>query len=343
MSIKKQIMLRFFLSLFGALCLLSCNSRAAYYSFDGFALGTTYHVVYQSPQGKAPKALQARLAKGIGQSITALNLSLSVYDPASIISKLNRNEEVELDSLFLNLFYRAKEITALTGGAFDISAGPYFERGGFGAGQRVQTTQAQLDSIAAFVGMDKVRIEGKKLFKSDPRVMLNANAIAKGYASDLVGMRFAELGIENFLVEIGGEIYCRGRNADGLPWSIGIDRPEYGNIVPRANMQAILQVSGGGLATSGNYRTYFEENGQKFGHTINPVTGRSVQHNLLSATVIAEDCMTADALATAFMVMGLEASLQFLEAHPRWQAYLIYSDASGAFQSAQTPGIVLKN
>ena len=333
-------MSRFLLGLFGALCLLSCNSRAEYYSFDGFALGTTYHIVYQAPIGVCTKSLQAKVLDEVERTLEEINLSLSVYEPESIISKINRNENVVPDSLFVNLFNRAKEISYLTGGAFDISAGPYFERGGFGAGERVQTSQAQLDSIAVFVGMDKVRIEGQRLVKSDSRVTLNANAIAKGYTSDLMGMRFLGLGITDFLVEIGGEISCRGLNANGAPWSIGIDRPEYGNIVAGANMQAILQLSGGGLATSGNYRKYFEENGQKFGHTINPVTGLSVQHSLLSATVIAEDCMTADALATAFMVMGLEASLQFLEAHPQWQAYFIYSDASGAFQSAQTSGVM---
>jgi Membrane-associated lipoprotein involved in thiamine biosynthesis len=336
-------MLRFLLSLFVALCLLSCNSRAEYYSFDGSALGTTCHVVYQSPAGLNPQRLHAKIIQRFKQTIEEVNLSLSVYEPQSVISKVNRNEDVVLDSLFVKLFYRAKEITDLTGGAFDISASPYFERGGFGAGERVQTTQAELDSIAAFVGMDKFRIEGQKLFKSDPRATLNANAIAKGYASDLLGLRLEELGIAHFLVEIGGEIACKGLNAEGAPWSIGIDRPEYGNMASGANMQAIMQLSGGGgLATSGNYRRYYEENGQKFGHTIDPSTGLSVQHSLLSATVVAEDCMTADALATAFMVMGVEASLQFLEAHPQWQAYFIYSDASGAFQSAKTAGIMLK-
>ena len=196
-------MLRFFLSLLGGLCLLSCNSRADYYSFDGFALGTTYHIVYQSPVGKNNKAMLAKVMAAAEQAFEEINLSLSVYEPQSIISKVNRNEDVTLDSLFVNLFKRAGEITDLTGGAFDISAGPYFERGGFGAGERVQSSQAQLDSIAAFVGMDKMRIEGQKLIKSDPRATLNANAIAKGYTSDLVGLRLLGLGITDFLVEIG--------------------------------------------------------------------------------------------------------------------------------------------
>ena len=319
-----------------SMLICSCNYRAEYTILDGFALGTTYHIVYAAPTGLDVPAM-------VKQAFTDIDVSLSVYNKESVISKVNRNEPVALDTLFIRVFERGKEIYALTRGAFDMAAAPYFDLWGFGYKHREEVTRAKLDSIASFAGMDKIWLSDGKIGKADPRVSLNANAIAKGYASDVIASRLRGAGVVNLLVEVGGEIYCEGVNAKGGMWSIGIDRPEYGNYIPGKDMEETILLSGQGLATSGNYRNYFEEEGHKYGHTIDPATGKPVQHSLLSATVVASDCMTADALATAFMVMGLEKTRIFLDTHPQVDAYLIYSDDTGAFQSFATSNITIKN
>ena len=311
--------------------LFSCNYRADYKTLDGFALGTTYHIVYQQSNSD--------ISHIVTQAFRDVDASLSVYNKESIISKVNRNEPVELDTLFVNVFKRGKEIYTLTNGAFDMAAAPYFDLWGFGFKHRELVSREKLDSISIFAGMDKIWLSDGKIEKADPRVSLNANAIAKGYCPDVIASRLRAVGVKNFLIEVGGEIYCEGVNAQRKPWSIGVDRPEYGNLIPGMSMQAILKISGRGLATSGNYRNYYESNGQKFGHTIDPATGSPVQHSLLSATVITHDCMTADAMATAFMVMGLEKTKIFLETHPQFDAYLIYTDVTGAYQSFATQNV----
>jgi len=186
--------------------------------------------------------------------------------------------------------------------------------------------------------MDKVKIENGKLVKSDPRVSLNANAIAQGYTSDVIAREFDKMGISNYMIEVGGEIYCKGVNAKGKEWTVGIDKPIEGNVVPGSDLQEVLSISGKGLATSGNYRKYYEENGKKYSHTIDPKTGYPVVHSLLSATLIANDAMTADALATFFMVVGLEKAQEYLAANPDIDAYLVYSQ-DGKFAVYKTKGI----
>jgi len=342
LDVIRKTMRRFIVIIAFILPLCSCNFRAEHKILNGFALGTTYHIVYEEPIRKNGVSEPCPDIPGIiAQAFKDIDFSLSVYNKESIISKVNRNEPVDLDTLFVNVFNRGKEIYALSGGAFDMAAAPYFDLWGFGFKNRELVTQAKLDSIAVFAGMDKIWLTDGKIEKADPRISLNANAIAKGYCSDVIASRLRAAGVENFLVEVGGEIYSAGLNTSaGRAWSVGIDRPEYGNYLPGKEMQAILILkSDRGLATSGNYRSFYEEDGQKYGHTIDPATGKPVQHSLLSATVIASDCMTADALATVFMVIGLEKTIMFLDAHPRIDAYLIYSDDSGAFQSFATQNI----
>ena len=360
-----------------AMLFCSCNFHAEYITLNGFALGTTYHIVYEQPASMTTRRDAARNSRTgdtdsrseaynsrtdvssdsrseasnsrsdvsylVAEAFKEMNASLSVYNQESVISKVNRNEPVELDSLFLNVFNRGKEIYTLTQGAFDMAAAPYFDLWGFGFKNRERVTQAALDSIAHFSGMDKIWLSDGKIEKADPRVSLNANAIAKGYCSDLIATRLKSVGIKNFLVEIGGEIYCEGVNPQGRKWGIGIDSPKYGNMIPGRELEAKLMISGRGLATSGNYRNFYESEGKKYGHTIDPATGTPVQHSLLSATVLAPDCMSADAFATAFMVMGLEKSILFLKNHPELDSYFIYSDKSGAFQSFATQNVVIFN
>ncbi|MDR0581520.1 MAG: FAD:protein FMN transferase [Prevotellaceae bacterium] len=301
-------------------CLLfsACASRSGdYQAIEGFTLGTTFRIVYE---GVPPAAVQA----GIDSVLEQIDHALSVYNPQSIISKVNRNEAVMVDSFFTAVFRRSYEIYLETDGAFDISASPLFNAWGFGFTDREMMTQAKVDSLKQFSGMHHVRLEGARIVKDDPRVTLNANAIAKGFGVDRVALFLEQSGSRNYLVEIGGEVRCKGKNAEGKDWAIGIDKPLDGNMFPGEHLQTVVRLTDKALATSGNYRQYYEENGKKYAHTIHPATGYPVAHNLLSATVLAGDCMTADAYATAFMVVGLEGAQQLLAAHPELGAYLIY-------------------
>ena len=312
--------------------LLSCNfSGRQYRIIDGFALGTTYHIVYCDVQNRD-------FQPAIDSLLAVFCKSLSIYDSASIIAKVNRNEPVEVDDFFERVFNRSREIYAISAGAFDISAAPLFDVWGFGFKHKEKVTPQVIDSIRKFVGMDKVWLEDRRVIKADPRVNLCMNAVAKGYSSDIVAVYLEAEGITDYLVEIGGEIRCAGKNKRGRPWAVAIDSPEDGNMTPGENVQAILQFTDRSMATSGNYRKYYIEGGKKIAHTINPNTGYPVTHTLLSATVLADDCMTADAYATVLMVLGVEEAEQFLDKHPELDAYLIY-DENGTMKSWGTPAV----
>lgn len=308
-----------------------CTKEMEYKTIDGFAQGTTFHIAY-SPD--IPDSLESF----VNEILNRIDTSLSVYNDSSIISKLNRGESVEMDSLFINVFNRSKEIYEISNGAFDISGAPLFDAWGFGFKNRIHVTQRDIDSILTFVGMDKVKIENGVLVKRDKRLSLNANAIAQGYSSDVIAGEFDKLGIKNYLIEVGGEIYCKGVNSKGKNWTIGIDKPIDGNMIKGENLQDILSLTGKGLATSGNYRKFYEEGGEKYSHTIDPKTGYPVKHSLLSATVIAVDAMTADALATFFMVVGLDKTKEFLGKNTGIDAYLVYADGE-KFKVYKTKGV----
>ncbi len=307
----------------------SCASPAPYTRISGFVEGTTYAITYEGADTLKAE-IEALLAR--------FDNSLSVYNSASIISKVNRNEAVELDSFFVTCFSLAQKISKASNGAFDISAAPLFQVWGFGS-QKISDipSKAQVDSLKAFCGMDKIRIENNRIVKTDPRVSLNANAIAKGYSADVVAHFLESRGKRSYLVEIGGEIFCRGINQRGSPWIIGIDRPTDGNYTPGADVQAKLKLSGKGLATSGNYRKFFVINGQKYAHTINPATGYPSHNNLLSASVVAPTCGEADAYATVLMVVGLDSAKRMLQLHPELDALLIYAEGV-EFKTYATPG-----
>lgn len=332
---KKSHLNLFITAIAATLLFTECSPNQEYKVIDGFTQGTTYHIVYEYP-GKDS------LNSVIDEILTSIDNSMSVYNPKSIVSVINSGRDTTLDSLFINVFNKSVEINKISAGAFDISGAPLFEAWGFGSGKRVtDMTKPVVDSLLQYVGMDKVKIENGKLIKLKDGVRLNFNAIAQGYTSDVIADEFDKRGIKNYLIEVGGEIYCKGYNSKGDEWSVGIDRPEEGNVIPGEEVQAILLLKDRGLATSGNYRKFIEENGEKFSHTIDPRSGYPVKNRLLSATVIAPDAMTADALATFFMVDGLERAKAFLLENPEIDAYLIYSE-EGAFRSYITSGIKIK-
>ena len=262
-------------------------------------------------------------------------MSLSNYKDSSIISRINRNEDVVPDSFFIEAFRRSVEISALTDGAFDITVGPLVKAWGFGPDAHKTFTEAKRDSLLKLVGMDKVSMVNGRLVKSIPNVILDFNAIAQGYSVDVVSHFFDGLGIKNYLVEIGGEVRAKGKKAGNF-WRIGIDKPEDNNMTPGQTLQAIIKLSDKSISTSGNYRKFYIEDGIKYSHEINPKTGYPAKNTLLSASVIADDCAMADGLATAFMVMGKDKTIEFLRIHPEFEAFLVYSDE----RVILTPGLL---
>jgi thiamine biosynthesis lipoprotein len=294
----------------------SCNEKQEKYQRDeGLIFGTTYHIIYEYKKD---------IHDDIRAKLLEFNSSLSTYEKGSIISKVNRNEAVLLDDYFTKCFNKAKEISEKTEGAFDMTVAPLVNAWGFGFSKRDSVSTGLVDSLLHYVGMDKVKIVNGRLVKKYPGVMLDASAIAKGYGVDVAAEFLEKKGIRNYLVEIGGEMRVKGVNASGVPWRVGIDKPIDDPKVLHRELEEIIRMSEGALATSGNYRNFYVKDGKKYAHTIDPKTGYPVQHELLSASVYAPDCMTADAYATAFMVLGLKKAKKIVEETPELEAYFIY-------------------
>jgi thiamine biosynthesis lipoprotein len=304
------------------------NKKPVFANFTGFTQGTTYSIVYDNRKNISPEELKLKVEKILHD----FDMSLSIYLDSSIISKINRNEEVVPDSFFIEVFNKSVLISEMTAGAFDITVGPLVKAWGFGPDEHKSFTEEKRDSLMKFVGMGKVSLINGRLIKSDPGMYLDVNAIAQGYSVDVICRYFDNLGILNYLVEIGGEVRAKGNKAGAL-WRIGIDKPEDNNMSPGQTLQGIIKITDKAVSTSGNYRKFYIEDGIKYSHEIDPKTGYPAKNTLLSATIIADDCAMADGIATAAMVMGKEKTIRFLEIHPEIQAYLIYSDDSGNFKT----------
>ncbi len=313
------------------LIFFSCRQNPDYSSFAGAAQGTTYSIVYEN-QGKIdPQSLRQEIEK----ILLDFDMSLSLYKDSSILSKINRNETVIPDKFFIHVFKRSSEISQLTDGAFDVTVGPLVRAWGFGPEEHRNVTASRVDSLLDLVGMQKVELKDGKIIKSDARIILDFNAIAQGYSVDVVYEFLEEKGIRSFLIEIGGEVRAKGTKG-GEMWRIGIDRPVDNNMSPGSDLKAIIRIKDRSLATSGNYRRFYVENGIKYSHTIDPRTGYPAKNQLLSATILASDCATADGIATACMVMGKEKSIEFIDLNPEFDAYLIYSDDKGDLKTWMT-------
>ncbi|MDD2285711.1 MAG: FAD:protein FMN transferase [Paludibacter sp.] len=318
------------------LVLLSCQhnhqQEQEYIKNSGRIHGTFYHVTYLQPEGK-------NLQTEIEAKMREFELSLSTFNSNSIISRINNNDDsVIVDEYFETMYHEAVLVSQNTSGAFDITVAPLVNAWGFGFGNQERKKIPDVNSILPYIGYHKIRLENKKLLKSDKRILLDASAIAKGQSSDIIGKLLEAHGCENYMVEIGGEIACKGLNPNGKKWQIGIDRPTEEIFDEQRKLQTILAISNCGLATSGNYRQYYYKDGKKFAHTINPHTGYPVDHNLLSATVIAASSMRADAFATAFMVLGVDSSLAVCRRIPDIECYLIYADKAGNYQVSYSEG-----
>ncbi len=303
------------------LCCCSCNQLPVQH-FSGTAFGTLFNITYLGePSTTLPRQVDSLLKE--------INSTFSIFDTNSLISRINVGEDVPLNEDFAHVLSTSLSISQKTDGAFDCTIQPLVELWGFGReGQRHTVPQAEIDSVKQFVGSPLISLRDGRVRKADPRVQLNFNAIAKGYAVDRVADFLQTQGYENCLVEIGGEIVARGTK-NGKPWKVGIQVPtEQADGAIESNESFPLQNQA--VATSGNYRNYFEEEGVRYTHILNPVTGRPEQSNLLSVTVIANDCCTADAYATAFMVLGIDRATEIAKQH-NLTVWFIYTE-NGKFQ-----------
>jgi thiamine biosynthesis lipoprotein len=269
------------------------------------------------------------MAAGIKAELLKVDQSLSPFNEKSIITAVNQNKAVQLDSMFLDVYNLAVQISDETDGAFDITVAPLVNAWGFGFKNSTLPSPYQVDSLRQIVGYQKVSLENGHIKKKDPRIMLDCSAIAKGYGCDVIAKYLRSRGVKNFMVEIGGEIVTSGLNPERLPWKVGVTKPSDDSLSTSHELQTVLNVTDMAMATSGNYRNFYYKGGKKYAHTIDPKTGFPVQHNILSATVIAKSCAEADAYATSFMVMGLEKAQKVMERRPELMAYIIYSDQNG--------------
>lgn len=304
----------------GTIYIIKQQQDAPYQHDKGAIFGTTYSIIYQSNEN---------LNKEIMAALNEVDRAMSTFNKGSVISKINRNEQVQPDKMFVDVFQLANKISIETNGAFDVTVAPLVNAWGFGFKNGVHPTPQTIDSLKQFIGYQKVSYVNERIKKQDPRLMLDFSAIAKGYGCDVVANLLKRKGIDNFMVEIGGEIVTRGISEKRLPWKVGVTKPTDDSLNVNQELQTILNVTDKSMATSGNYRKFYYKNGKKYAHTIDPNTGYPVQHNILSSTVLAKTCAEADAYATAFMVLGLDKAKKVLEQHPELMAYFIYSDKNG--------------
>ncbi len=288
---------------------------------SGEAQGTTYRITYSSNDN-------SNYAIEVDSLLKEIDSSLSSYLPVSIISRMNTNDTgVVADRFFTDVFKKSQEVSDRTKGAFDITIAPLVNAWGFGYERNTIHDKHKIDSLRNLIGYRMVRLSSNKLIKEKRDIMLDVNAIAQGYSVDIVSDFLESKGITSYLVEIGGEVRAKGKKENGALWKIGIEQP-LDNLPVKKRIEKIISLKNIAIATSGNYRKYFEENGQKYSHIIDPATGYPARNNLLSATVIAADCISADAYATTFMVMGLEKSRQFLSQNKdlNLEVFFIYDD-----------------
>ncbi|MCL2040616.1 MAG: FAD:protein FMN transferase [Bacteroidales bacterium] len=313
-----------------AFCHCSQQGNMKRFTFSGGTQGTYYQITYYAADSIVT---QTQIQEALDKFLQVASL----WDPDSEISRVNRNENVKVGTDFQAIFHEAQEISRLTGGAFDVTVGGLVNAWGFGPHQKADSVLIKIDSLRQYVGYQNVDLIDSEVVKKYPNTKIDFNAIAKGYSVDLMAKILWHHDIDNFLVNIGGEIYASGLKPDGGKWNVGIEKPAETNISAQ-NVLENIALSNKATATSGTYRNYFVKDSIRYSHTIDPTTGRPVEHTLLSVTVIADRCVTADALATAFMVMGVEKAMEFLSQNPQFDGYFIYCDEDNELQVVYTEG-----
>jgi thiamine biosynthesis lipoprotein len=315
------------------LTIFTCNPKPAYEycKIEGFAQGSSYHITFENTTKKNYNVV-------IDSILRDFDMSLSEFIPNSIISRINSNDPtVKVDEHFKTIFLKSKQIWEQSGGAMDITVGPIINALGFGPTTKSVVDSASIKRLLKYVGFEKVSLENNRVIKADTAIKLDVNSIAQGYSVDVVCNFFDSQGINNYMVEIGGEVRAKGKNSKGQFWRIGIDKPEEG-LEPGEKLQTIISLKNQSVTTSGNYRKFYEENNVKYSHIINPKTGFSVNSRLLSVSIVAKDCITADGWDTPLMVMGLEKGIEILKKHTELEALLIYTDENGNYQEYMTDG-----
>ncbi len=333
------------LLIIGTIYIARQEHSKTYRHAEGSIFGTIYHITYEADRDLQPDMVEA---------LMRVDNSLSMFNDSSVISRINRGEDVNLSKqrMFVEVFQLAQTISKETNGAFDITVAPLVNAWGFGFKNDTKPSPAAIDSLRQFIGYQNVNIVNHQVQKTDPRTMLDCSAIAKGYGTDVVARLLRSKDVSNFMIEIGGEVVVAGKNDRGGPWRIGVTKPTEDPENQNNELQAVLSLpyhnststskhTFSALATSGNYRNFYYKDGKRYAHTIDPRTGYPVQHNILSATVIAPNCATADAYATSFMVLGLDSAKQVLAHHPELLAYLIYTDEKGQYATWQSDQLLI--
>ena len=330
-SLVKPVFLLFAITVL----IVSCSKPEAKlqkFTLDGRVQGTYYHIVYYHFDDKAATQknllTQAGIQHGIDSIFKAIDETLSLWNPNSILSKVNENKETLLNQIFIDNFNSAMAFSELTDGDFDITVAPLIKAYGFANEKGSKPTDRQADSLLQYIGYKKVQIKDGKLEKQYPQTQLDFNAIAQGYTTDCISKYLSAHNITSHIVDVGGEVYASGKKPDGQQWRVAIEQPSDSINAPR-RYNTLVRLENQSIVTSGNYRKYTIENGIKYTHTINPHTGKPAKHSLLSVSVTAPTSTEADALATAFMVMGMEKAEQFMVKHPEYQAVFIYCDKDG--------------
>ncbi|MDD3891866.1 MAG: FAD:protein FMN transferase [Bacteroidales bacterium] len=309
----------------------SCSSKE-YIQLTGFAQGTTYAITFADKQGRD-------FHGDIEQIFEQVDQSMSLYRDSSIINLFNSaNDCFEVDSLLAEVVALSLEYSAQTNGAFDITIGPLVREWGFHMKKNQVPTESRVAELLAFTGADMIELKGNTLCKSNPNVSIDVNAIAPGFTADLIADFFESKDVLDYLVEVGGEIRASGSNSRGEAWMVGVDKP-VDNALSGENLQVIIAISGKSLVTSGNYRKFFVKDGVRYSHTVSPSTGYPVNHSLLSATVIDSTAARADALATSFMVMGVNLAKLWLIQNPGVEAYLVFSSRDGDYSVWMSEGL----
>jgi thiamine biosynthesis lipoprotein len=299
----------------------------------GGVFGTSYSIIYMSDT-------ELDYQKEIDSVFFAVNKSLSTYIPESDISKINSGDStVQVDHMFKDVFQLSRTIHKATNGYFDPTVGTLVNAWGFGPGEQVAMDSIKVDSLLRYVGFDKVRMNSKgRVLKENPAIYFDFNAIAKGYAIDRVAVLMDNLGVANYLIEIGGEVVSKGVNTiKNKSWTVGIDNPESQN---RREAKIAIKLENRALASSGNYRKYRvdENSGEKYVHTVNPITGYTKNSKTLGVTVLANNCSTADGYATAFMAMDLDLAQEIVASDKSLDAYIIYVGKDGTVLEFMTQG-----
>lgn len=312
------------------LCLFSCKQTTPYQSAKGEIQGTYYNITYQSNEN---------LAEEIFKQLKSFDKSLSIFDSTSIITKVNDNAAVKLDSNFIYVFNRAMEVSKNTNGAFDMTVSPLVKLWGFNHAKEQDVTHQMIANIMPKVGYQKIRIKNNKIVKDNPSITLDANAIAQGYTSDIIANYFNKKGIQNYLVEIGGEVRAKGVNDKNEIWRVGMDKPVDDSTGMNNEIQAVIALKNTSIATSGNYHKFHIVKGKKYGHEINPATGYPVVNELLSVSIVTPLCIDADAYATACMILGLKKSMELCKRLQFLDGYFVYLDNKGRQKVMMTKGM----